>query len=47
MSQSLGVCHVPHTPSLDIGEHPLKPLPIKAMLKLKVFHEMKRTGRGR
>jgi len=41
MSQSLGVCHVPHTPSLDIGEHPLKPLAVEPMLKLEVFEKMK------
>lgn len=39
--QSLGVCRVQHTPSLDIGEHSLKPLAVEPMLKLKVFEKMK------
>jgi hypothetical protein len=44
--QPLFIRDVPHTSSLHVAEHPLKPLPVKAMLKLKVFHQVKRARRG-
>jgi hypothetical protein len=42
----LEVRYIPHTPFLHIGQHPVKPLAVKTMLKLNVFHKMKCACRG-